>query len=104
MSNKQDHKRWRKEFNEKCRARDKNKCVFCHATESLDVHHITDMNLMPNGGYAPSNGITVCQKHHRDCEQFHIVGRSSEGYSPEDLYKKIGSSNEKAYLDCLSLK
>ena len=104
MGDKQDHKRWRKTFNETCLKRDHNKCVFCHITEDLDVHHITDRHEMPNGGYATSNGITVCSKHHLDAEQFHITGKSIPGFSPEELYTKIGSSYEKAYLDSENLQ
>ena len=101
---KQDHKRWRKEFNEKCLKRDGAKCVFCEIKEDLDVHHITDRSEMPNGGYAPTNGITLCSGHHWDAEQWHMTGKAKEGFSPDDLYKKIGSSYKKAYQDSEGLK
>ena len=104
MSTKQDHKRWRKQFNELCLKRDKNKCVFCHVVIDLDVHHITDRHEMPNGGYAPSNGITVCNEHHLLCEEFHATGNAAIGYHPDDLYAKIGSSKSKAYIDSENLK
>lgn len=104
MSNKQNHKRWRKEFNEKCRKRDGNKCVFCSETENLDVHHITDRHEMPNGGYAMSNGITVCETHHLLCEDFHQYGECEDGYWPDDLYEKIGSNYDQAVNDCEKLK
>jgi hypothetical protein len=104
MSTKQDHKRWRKEFNEKCLKRDGAKCVFCEIKEDLDVHHITNRKDVPNGGYAPTNGITLCSEHHWEAEQFHMSGVAKPGFSPEDLYKKIGSSYEKAVQDCEGLK
>ncbi len=105
-SNKQKHKRWRKEFNTVCLERDGNKCVFCDETDSLDVHHITDRHEMPNGGYTPTNGITVCQEHHLLCEEWHSSEHTSyqEGYHPNDLYVKINSSYEKAYDDSENLK
>lgn len=105
MSNKQNHKRWRKEFNTNCLKRDNNKCVFCNITENLDVHHITDRHLMPNGGYVLSNGITLCSEHHMICEIYHITGGfAKEGYHPNDLYRMIGSSYEKAFKESLELK
>ena len=104
MSLKQLHKKWRKFFNESCLKRDKSKCVFCNETHELDVHHIIDRHDMPNGGYATENGITVCNKHHLLCEQFHINGVCEDEYHPDNLYKKINSSYEKAYESCLKLK
>lgn len=104
MSTKQDHKRWRKIFNEECLKRDHNRCVFCDRTEDLDVYHITDRHEMANGGYVINNGITVCPEHHLLCEDFHITGICLLGYSPEELYKLIGSSYTEAYNDCLILK
>ena len=64
MSTKQNHKRWRKEFNLACLKRDDYGCRVCgrRATMSdftLDVHHIIPRKEMPNGGYVPSNGITL---------------------------------------------
>lgn len=105
-SNKQKHKRWRKEFNSLCLERDGNKCVFCDETSELDVHHITDRHDMPNGGYSPTNGITVCHEHHLMCEEWHSSGheRFIPGYHPNDLYDKIKSSYDIAYSDCENLK
>jgi predicted restriction endonuclease len=90
----------RKQFRDSVFERDGYKCVFCgqsDTTESpLDAHHIVDRTLMPNGGYVIENGITVCEMHHLICEQFHITGTSVAGFSPEELYVRIGSSYEKA--------
>lgn len=68
------------------------------AEAQLDAHHITDRNLMPNGGYVPENGISLCDECHVKAEVFHkSEGRESiPGYLPEDLYRKIGSTYEKA--------
>lgn len=54
------------------------------------------MNLLPNGGYVKENGITLCPKCHEKAEVFHSTGAALEGFSPEDLYKLIGSNYEKA--------
>ena len=103
MGQKQDHKIWRKQFNEKCLKRDGNKCRFCSETENLEVHHITSRKTIPNAGYTESNGITLCQKHHWMAEQFHMTGESLPGFSPDELYREISSSYEKAYEDSLNL-
>lgn len=104
MSTKQDHKRWRKQFNEDCLKRDGNKCVFCNETEDLDVHHITDRHDMPNGGYTITNGITVCQEHHLKCEKWDEWIVDLVLYKPDNLYMMIGSSYEQALIDCENLK
>lgn len=106
MSTKQNHKRWRKKFNEDCLERDKHQCVFCDATENLDVHHITDRHEMPNGGYVLSNGITLCDKHHMMAEEYHMTCSESffDGMLPSDLYIKIGSSYVQAIIDSKKLK
>jgi hypothetical protein len=104
MSTKQDHKRWRKQFNESCLERDGHKCVFCQEKDNLDVHHITDRHDMPNGGYGAKNGITVCNEHHLKCEEFHIYGTCEPEYHPKALYAKIGTTYDEAYKDCQNLK
>jgi hypothetical protein len=59
----------------------------------LDAHHITDRHDMPNGGYVAENGITLCDEGcHRRAELFHQVGEAEPGFTPEDLYRLIGSS------------
>lgn len=93
----------RKDFRDICHKRDGFKCAVCglksskdKADEELDVHHITDRHQMPNGGYVKENGISLCTECHEKAESFHSTGIPLEGYSPEDLYKKINSSYEKA--------
>jgi predicted restriction endonuclease len=78
-------------------------CVMCGKTSKevkLDAHHITDRHDMPNGGYVAENGISLCdcaQGCHWKAEHHHATGKAYPGYSPEDLYTKIGSDLEKAW-------
>ncbi|MDB5309068.1 MAG: hypothetical protein JWO38_3270 [Gemmataceae bacterium] len=52
---------------------------------------------MPNGGYVPENGITLCDDGcHRRAEVFHQTREAEPGYAPADLYRLIGSSHEDA--------
>ena len=91
-------KQIRENFRNKVFTRDKNKCVFCNITDNLDAHHITDRNELTNGGYVLENGISLCEVHHKMAEKFHETNGEEwiEGFHPNDLYKKIGSSKELA--------
>lgn len=96
-----EKKRARQEFRDAVFDRDRNKCRCCGWSIfrdglQLDAHHITDRNLMPNGGYARENGISLCPSCHEKAEVFHSTGTALPGWSPEDLYVKIGSSYETA--------
>jgi hypothetical protein len=52
---------------------------------------------MPNGGYVPENGISLCDDGcHILAEVFHQTGTPHPGYAPADLYVRIGSSLEAA--------
>ncbi|WP_020475470.1 HNH endonuclease [Zavarzinella formosa] len=63
----------------------------------LDAHHITNRNELPNGGYVAENGISLCDDGcHLLAEVFHQTGISHPGFSPDELYSKIGSSVEEA--------
>ena len=97
----------REEFREAVFKRDGHKCKMCgEKVEKLDAHHITDRNEMPGGGYVKENGISLCEnKCHLKAEKFHISGGQEweEGFHPNDLYKKIGSSFDKAYSKSLEL-
>lgn len=88
----------RQKFRDAVFGRDGHKCVFCPETQHLDAHHITDRSLMPNGGYVKENGITLCGLHHSQAEIYHQSGGADwfEGKHPDDLYRLIGSSYEKA--------
>ncbi len=93
----------RKSFRDACFTRDKFCCAVCgmksssdKAEQELDAHHISSRDIMPNGGYVSQNGISLCSECHQKAEVFHSTGIPVEGYSIEDLYKKINSSYEKA--------
>jgi len=83
--------------------RDNFSCKMCGVKgneETLDAHHITDRNEMPNGGYVKENGITLCKSIcHLKAEKFHITnGNEFElNFHPKDLYEKINSNYEKAF-------
>jgi len=47
---------------------------------------------MPNGGYVPENGISLCDECHRKAEQ----SEPEPGFRPKDLYEAIESSSEAA--------
>ena len=90
----------RERFRNQCFRRDKHRCRMCGFTPPawddekppLDAHHITDRNLMPFGGYVGANGISLCPLCHELAELWHLTGVPHPGYSPADLYAKIGSS------------
>jgi predicted restriction endonuclease len=106
-------KRTRQDFRDAVFKRDGHKCRACGSTSKdvrvgndachtvtgnsyLDAHHITDRNLMPNGGYVVENGISLCPTCHEMAEVFHSTGTALPGFAPEDLYTMIGSSHEQA--------
>lgn len=98
-----EKKKIRKAFRDACYKRDGFRCAMCNlksskdnAEKDLDAHHITDRNLLPNGGYVVENGISLCEECHKKAEVFHSTGTPIEGYSVDDLYKKVNSSLEKA--------
>jgi hypothetical protein len=95
----------RSNFRNVCLNRDKDTCKMCghkaanrqEALEIFDIHHVTDRSLMPSGGYVLENGITLCKVIcHEKAEAFHSTGMAYPGYAPDDLYKKINSTYEKA--------
>jgi hypothetical protein len=81
--------------------RDGHRCVKC-GLPAADAHHITDRNLMPNGGYVAENGISLCLSCHAKAESFHALGVAEPGYAPSDLYAAIRSSYEAAYQASLA--
>lgn len=98
----------RRKFREQVLKRDNYKCRGCGITlAELDVHHITDRNKMPNGGYVVENGITLCRSSchtkaefscHTKAEFFNESDGKEwwENFHPNDLYVKINSSKELA--------
>lgn len=106
MSDKQNHKKWRKKFREGVYKRDNYACRKCGQKDGdLDAHHITDRHELPNGGYVLSNGITLCEPCHIKAGKHHITGGKEweTGFHPNDLYDMICSSLIKAEEDSLSL-
>lgn len=104
-------KETRKNFRDACYKRDKYSCAMCSkkssketAEKDLDAHHIFDRREMPHGGYVKENGISLCPECHLKAEEFHSTGTAHPGYSPTDLYNKIGSSHEKAVEASSKLK
>ena len=96
----------RQNFRDAVFNRDGHKCVYCDITDNLDAHHIVDRNEMPNGGYVVENGITLCQKHHMDAEEYHITGGDSwvDDMHPIDLFIKIKSTIRLAIATSEKLK
>lgn len=87
----------RQRFRDKTFERDRHQCRVCGVKDKpLDAHHVTDRNLLPNGGYVPENGISLCPECHEKAEHFHSTGTALPGFSPDELYRMIGSSHEKA--------
>lgn len=66
------------------------------AEAELDAHHITDRNEMPSGGYVAENGIALCPPCHEKAEHYHATGTALPAFHPDDLYRIIGSSRERA--------
>ena len=110
----------RKKFRDDVFKRDNYTCRLCGKVwkkeesdlkfSKVNAHHITDRHLMPNGGYHLSNGITVCEEGcHMKVERWHILGYDKEDverteiidekFTPDALYKLIGSSFEIAFRD-----
>tara|TARA_Y100000034_G_scaffold75549_1_gene90742 strand:+ start:6998 stop:7300 length:303 start_codon:yes stop_codon:yes gene_type:complete len=88
----QKKKQVRKAFRDAVFNRDKYTCKGCGermGEEDLDAHHITNRNDMPNGGYVKENGITLCKN---GCHE--KAEAEEEGFEPEVLYRKIGSSHD----------
>jgi len=95
----------RKRFRDSCLNRDNYRCVICKVSfKYLDVHHIKNRNLIINGGYVPENGITLCSECHLKAEEFRNIGTPHKGFAPEELYKLIDSSYEKAVKASEKLK
>jgi predicted restriction endonuclease len=93
----------RQQFRTAVFARDGYACRGCghpagpgRADAELDAHHITDRNAMPGGGYVPENGISLCATCHWKAEAFHRGDPVPVGFSPDELYQRIGSSEQVA--------
>jgi hypothetical protein len=58
----------RTQFRESVFERDNHTCVFCD-NRAADAHHIVERRLFPDQGYYIDNGASVCEHHHKLCEQ-----------------------------------
>lgn len=99
----------RAEFRSKVFKRDKYQCRCCGKSGynrqaapepdkvPLDAHHICDRHLIENGGYVKENGISVCDECHLKAEEYWTTGIAQDGFSPDELYTLIDSSEEKAH-------
>lgn len=93
-------KQVREKFNTAVFIRDGRRCRMCGSSGTLNAHHITDRHEMPNGGYVKENGITLCEETcHLKAEKYHMSGGKEwiDGMHPDDLYKLIDSSYERAF-------
>lgn len=106
---KQDKKKVRAAFRDAVFSRDHYCCKGCGekgTAETLDAHHVTSRDLMPNGGYVEENGITLCKKPggcHELAEAWTEDAPVST-FSPEELYVRIGSTYERAVEASKKLK
>lgn len=95
----------RDEFREAVFIRDQHKCVLC-GKPAVDAHHILERRLFTGsqlGGYFLSNGASVCEQCHLDCESTvvsvedvrHAVGITKftipEHLYPDHIYDKWGN-------------
>ena len=98
-------KQIRNNFRNTCLIRDEYSCVLCGKKNvDLDVHHITNRNEMPNGGYVKENGISLCSECHILAENYLNHIEEAEKYNPTFLYQLISSNKELAYQKSLNLK
>ncbi len=99
----QRKKQVRQNFRTAVFARDGFRCRGCgfastpeRAEVELDAHHIIDRNQMPHGGYVAENGIALCGAYHGKAEAFHRGEPVPPGFSPAELFGRIGSSAAEA--------
>lgn len=115
----QHKKQIRSAFRRAVFERDGYRCVACghqsspeRAEDELDAHHITNRKEMPNGGYVPENGVTLCKiatrpglalSCHEEAERWLdpecvASGNIWPDYDPDTLYLLIDSSPEEARM------
>lgn len=99
---KQDKKKIRAAFRDAVFSRDRFTCKGCGekgTAETLDAHHVTNRDLMPNGGYCAENGITLCKKAggcHEKAEAYDANSNIVPGFEPGTLYLLINSTYARA--------
>lgn len=89
-------RRIRQAFQHAVLSRDGWMCLKCGNRLGVVAHHITDRKEMENGGHVPENGISLCDGCHRKAEALHETGTALSGFSPDELYGLIGSSEAAA--------
>jgi 5-methylcytosine-specific restriction endonuclease McrA len=65
--------------------RDGFQCIWCHATNNLEAHHIYSFASFPEGRFDIKNGITLC----RDCHKLTPNYGSKEKAFSEQLKSRI---------------
>lgn len=107
---KQDKKKIRAAFRDAVFSRDRFTCKGCGekgTVETLDAHHVTNRDLMPNGGYVEENGITLCKKTggcHEKAEAYDANSNIVPGFEPATLYLLIDSTYARAVEASQKLK
>ena len=89
----------RQRFRDSVFGRDQYRCKSCgykSTVNTLDAHHVTPREEMPNGGYVAENGISLCPQCHIEAEAYLKGDESKPDFAPVVLYELIGSSYEKA--------
>ena len=59
------HRRW----SHFIRSRDRFRCLICTSGEKVEAHHIIRKSLIPSARGQPGNGITLCNKCHREAHR-----------------------------------
>lgn len=84
----------RENFSKLVFKRDNHTCVFCQKP-AVDAHHILDRKLWKDGGYYLSNGASVCEEHHWECEkttisvnEVRLAAEIKQWTIPENLSKE----------------
>ncbi len=101
----QAKKEIRAKFREAVFKRDGYKCKVCGIEhKEMDAHHIIIRTDIDGQGYVPENGISLCPEDHIKAEHYYDTGIALPGFSPDDLFKLIGSSEELAREKAKKLK
>lgn len=84
----------RENFSKLVFKRDNYTCIFCEKP-AVDAHHILDRKLWKDGGYYLSNGASVCEDHHWECEkttisvnEVRLAAEIKQWTIPENLSKE----------------
>lgn len=96
----------RKDFRERCVARDGGQCLVptCEQEVTTDpdgpgeVHHIMERKLWDDGGYFPANGASVCNEHHRLAED-NVIPPQAFWRWAEVENPVVPVENEDGYID-----